>query len=115
MTGCAKKHSMIVVAQAGLAVWCAVVGVLLARSLLNLQALDPGFRVDELVFVDLQVPYAFGQLPEDFPDRLEAVADRLEARPSVESVTSVLVEPLDDESERNLEPARPATERSASP
>jgi predicted permease len=70
------------------------VGVLLARSLINLQGLDPGFRVDDLVLVDLVVPYAFGAVPEGFPDRLDGVAARLERHPAVQSVTPVLSPPM---------------------
>jgi predicted permease len=84
----------VVVAQAALAVWCAVVGVLLLRSLVNLQALDAGFRVDELVLVDLVVPYGFGELPADFPDRLEAIGAHLTRHSAIEAVTPMLGPPM---------------------
>jgi predicted permease len=94
MGGRGRRRSAIVVVQAALAVWCAAVSVLLFRSLLNLQRLDPGFRVDDLVLVDLVVPYAFGEVPADFPDRLDRIAERLQEHPAVEAVTPVLGPPM---------------------
>ena len=58
------------------------------------EALDPGFRVTDLVLVDIQKPYTVGQVPEDFPDRLETFTARLGADPAIRGATSVLVPPL---------------------
>jgi putative ABC transport system permease protein len=46
------------------------------------------------VLVDLVVPYPFGEVPEDFPDRLDRIAERLREHPSVDAVTPVLGPPM---------------------
>lgn len=92
--GVGRRRGGVVVAQAALAVWSAAVGVLLLRSLLELEGLDLGFRVDDVALVELEVPYPLFEVPEDFPDRLDRIQARAAEHPSIEAATPILSRPL---------------------
>jgi predicted permease len=81
--GASKGRRAVVGLQTAMAVWTAAVGLLLVRSLVELQALDPGFDVDGLVLVELAVPYRNFEIPEDLPDRMDRIETRIEGHPSV--------------------------------
>lgn len=92
--GRSARTGGVIVAQAALAVWSTAVGMLLLRSLLALQALDPGFRLNDLALVELEVPYAFGDVPRDYPDRLDAIVAAAQSHPAIVAVTAAVVPPL---------------------
>jgi predicted permease len=64
-----------------------------ARSLLNLQAEDLGFRGESLLLVDVD-PRIAGFKPAELPDLYTQVFDRLSAVPGVESVTAASYSPM---------------------
>lgn len=108
--GLGRRRRGIVVTQTGLAVWSAAVAMLLLRSLLALEGLDLGFRADELVLVQLDLPSEYFTVPDagetetgrpaetgrppDLLDRLEKIDERVEAHPAVDAVTPMLSPPL---------------------
>jgi predicted permease len=92
--GSARGRRTVVGVQSAMAVWAAAVGVLLLRSLLALQSLDPGFRLDDLVLVELSVPYRNFEVPPDLQDRMEQAEALVEAHPSVGAATTLLSPPL---------------------
>lgn len=92
--GAGRRRGGIVIAQAALAVWSAAVGVLLLRSLLALEGLDLGFRADDLVLVQLEVPYPLFDVPADFADRLDRIQSRAAEHAAIEAATPILGAPL---------------------
>lgn len=90
----ARRHTLTVLGQTGLAVWAVATAVLLFRSLVNLQSLDPGFSAEDVTLVELHHPYPLFDVPPDLPDRMRSVAERLEALPWVEAATSSFLRPM---------------------
>lgn len=87
-------RSGLVIGQTALAV-CAVAAVaLMYRTLDNLESLELGFDDRGLTLVQLDHDYPFFEVPTDYPERLAAVAQRLEAHPRIASVTPALTPPL---------------------
>lgn len=85
---------VVVAVQAGMAVWASAMALLLVRSLLHLQGLEPGFRIEGLELVELDVPYPMFEMPGDLPERFERIGRRIETHPSVEAATAILAPPL---------------------
>lgn len=89
-------RSGLVVAQVAVSVVLLAGSGLLVKSLLNLQALDPGFRSRGLVTAEVQLP--FGSYPrEEARIRFfSALRERLQAIPGVESVALTSHLPISD-------------------
>ena len=64
--------------QVGLAVASVVGAGLLARTVLTIDRLDPGFSADDMTVFDLRMPYGFGRVPEAYMEALESVVRELE-------------------------------------
>ena len=80
--------------QVGLAVASVVGAGLLARTVLTIDRLDPGFSADDMTVFDLRMPYGFGRVPEAYMEALESVVQELEARPGVWAARPTLGPPL---------------------
>jgi predicted permease len=87
---------IVVAAQMAMTVVLLVGAALLARSLYRVLSVDPGFRTDGLVTMDLALPYADGA---EARGRLAAFYDevfvRLGAIPGVENVAAATAVPMD--------------------
>jgi putative ABC transport system permease protein len=84
----------IVVAEAAIAALLVVLAVLLGRSLLQLRAVDPGFRPDRLVMFHLNL---FGPGYSDVPGFVDRMLATLNALPGVESIGTIDAAPLEDD------------------
>jgi len=92
--GAHRFRDGVVAGQVALAVWVLATGGLLVRTVVNLQALDPGFDPDNLVFVALDHPEG-GPLGDPLDARvLERVTARLEGSPGIRAATPVQMAPL---------------------
>jgi predicted permease len=98
LAGGSSQHfgRVIVVAQLAITVVLLVGAALLGRSLLRVLSVDPGFRTDHLVAMDLALPYSAGaaaaaRLPSFYTDMFE----RLRAIPGVDEVASANAVPMD--------------------
>jgi putative ABC transport system permease protein len=90
------RHALVVV-QLAISVVVVLTAGLIARSLRNLQAIDPGFRTDELASVQVN-PGLFESFAAADDPKIRAYFDeltrRLEALPGVRSVSSSAYMPL---------------------
>ena len=89
-----RTRQLLVVAEVALAVTLLIGAGLLLRSFANLRAVDPGFRADHVLTVDLNLPesrYAGGNREVQF---YEALIERVGALPSVVKVGGVEQLPL---------------------
>jgi putative ABC transport system permease protein len=89
-----RTRQLLVVAEVALALTLLVGAGLLLRSFANLRAVDPGFRADHVLTVDLNLPrsrYAAASRQEQFFD---ALIERVAALPSVQSVGGIEELPL---------------------
>jgi putative ABC transport system permease protein len=90
----ARTRQMLVVAEVALALTLLVGAGLLLRSFVNLQAIDPGFRADRVLTVDVNLPesrYGTASRQMQFYD---ALIERVGALPGVRSVGGVEQLPL---------------------
>ncbi|MCI0432948.1 MAG: ABC transporter permease, partial [Gemmatimonadetes bacterium] len=92
--GRAAWRSMVIAIQAALAVTAVIGAGLLLRTGRALASIDPGFEPDGLVLVQYRVPYANFNVPPEFFVDLDAIVERVRARPDVEAATPVLSPPL---------------------
>jgi predicted permease len=97
-----RINRAIVGAQLAITVVLLVGAGLLGRSLLQVLAVDPGFRTDNLVTMDLQLPSASATTPEAqaalrarSSQRLAKLIERLHAIPRMQEVAAVNAVPLD--------------------
>ena len=88
--------------QVGLTVLSAVGAGLLVRTVVALNAIDPGFSSDDMTTVSLQVPYGWFDVPEDYLVALEDVVRDLESRPGVTAARPSLGPPLQQRIEVTL-------------
>jgi putative ABC transport system permease protein len=79
-------RDVLVGCEVGLAVMLVVGAVLLVRSLLRLQSVDPGFNPDHVVTFKVTLPRARYAKDDDLPRMFSAVEERLRALPGVEAV-----------------------------
>jgi putative ABC transport system permease protein len=108
-----RTRSFLVVAEMALAVMLLVGAGLLLRSFARLQQVDPGFRPEQTLAVELSLPW------QRYPEAAQQVAfyqtllERLDALPGVSSVGAVLFLPMVNRhftisfDVRGREPARP--------
>jgi len=94
VAGMARGQAIVVVGELALATMLVVSGGLLTRTLLALNGVDPGFRADDVVAVQLSLPYQrFRTLTSDSADRaLAAYFDGIVANVrAVPGVTGVAI------------------------
>jgi len=84
---------MLVVVQVALSLVLLVGAAMFARSLLNLEAEDLGFRGEKLLLVDIDARIA-GFKPEELPDLYRRVLDRVGSLPGVTSATAASFSPM---------------------
>ncbi len=95
-TGGVSSHvvrRVLAVSQVALTLVLLVGAGLLARSFLNLLAVDPGYRTEEAVVMDLWLPYAEGALARTGLFH-EELLERVRALPGVEEAGGVSAFPL---------------------
>ena len=93
--GHVRLRKGLVAAQVALSLLLLVGAGLFARSLWNLRALDPGFRVDHLTTFSVD-PALSGYTPDRAVGFYEQLQDRLAAIPGASSVSMAAVTPLTD-------------------
>ena len=87
---------IIVAAQVAMTVVLLIGAALLGRSLLRVLSVDPGFRTDGIVAMDLAVPYSGGsQARARLSPFYADVFERLRAIPGVEDVAAANAVPMD--------------------
>ncbi len=96
-TGGARRSPLIeglVVAQVGLALLLVVGAALLGRSFVVLTSLDPGFRTEGLVFMDVSAPWPGDRRElEPLVPFYDELIERLRALPGVDAVAGVSIPP----------------------
>lgn len=85
----------IVVGEVAVSLMLVCGALLMMRSLLNLQRADPGFRVDNLVTVSLELPATRHPRGESVTAFFRALVDRLRAMPGVQEVSVASDLPLE--------------------
>jgi putative ABC transport system permease protein len=85
---------VLVVAEVALALTLLVGAGLLFRSFANLRAIDPGFRADHVLTVDLNLPRSRYETPARQAQFYDALVDRVSVLPGVRSVGAVEQLPL---------------------
>jgi predicted permease len=85
--------SALVVAQVALSLVLLVGAGMFARSLLNLQTEDLGFRGENLLLLDVD-PRIAGYKPEELPDLYRKLLERLDGLPGVQGATAATYSPL---------------------
>ena len=96
MVGSATRHGrrVLVIAQVALAVVVIAVAGLLTRSLLRLQSMDVGLTKDQLVFVELSLPFAMYSNPPRHFRFVEDLKEQLEGTAEISLATPVNVMPF---------------------
>ena len=89
-----RTRQMLVVAEVALALTLLIGAGLLLRSFANLRAVDPGFRHDNVLTVDLNLPRSTYGEPARTAQFFDALFERLNAFPSVTAVGGVEQLPL---------------------
>ena len=90
----ARTRQMLVVAEVALALTLLIGAGLLLRSFANLRAVDPGFRADRVLTIDLNLPRARYASPARQTQFFDALIERVNALPSVEQAGAVEQLPL---------------------
>lgn len=97
MTGGARRSPLIeglVVAQVALALLLVVGAALLGRSFVALTSVDPGFRTEGFVFMDVSAPWTDDRRElEPLVPFYDELIERLRALPGVDAVASVSIAP----------------------
>jgi len=84
----------LVVAQVALALLLVVGAALLGRSFVALTNVDPGFRTDGFVFMDVSAPFANDRTQlEPFVPFYDELIERLRALPGVDAVAGISLHP----------------------
>ncbi len=89
-----RTRQVLVVAEVALALTLLVGAGLLLRSFANLRAIDPGFRADHVLTVDLNLPRSRYETPARQMQFYDALIERTSALPGVRSVGAVEELPL---------------------
>jgi len=89
-----RTRQLLVVAEVALALTLLVGAGLLLRSFANLRAIDPGFRADHVLTVDLNLSRSRYEAPTRQAQFYDALIDRVSALPGVRSVGGVEQLPL---------------------
>ena len=89
-----RTRQVLVVAEVALALTLLVGAGLLLRSFANLRAIDPGFRADHVLTVDLNLPQSRYDTPARQAQFYDALIERVSALPGVRSVGAVEQLPL---------------------
>src|SRR4030095_11867049 len=91
------SRSALVLSQVALSLILLIGTALLVRSLLRLEAIDPGFRSDNVLAVDLNLPRERYHDSERMTTFFTAVLERARALPGVRSAAVVEQMPLSGE------------------
>lgn len=94
--GAQRLRALLVVAETTLAVALLVAAGLLARSMLRLQAVDPGFDAERIVALDLSLPSARYPEPAQAAQLYSDLLGQLEALPGVRAAGATSGLPLSD-------------------
>ena len=89
-----RTRQLLVVAEVAVALTLLVGAGLLLRSFVNLRAIDPGFRADHVLAVDLNLPRSRYAEPNRQMQFFDALIERVGALPGVRSVGGVEQLPL---------------------
>jgi putative ABC transport system permease protein len=89
-----RTRQLLVVAEVALALTLLIGAGLLMRSFANLRAVDPGFRADHVLTVDLDLPRSRYGAPARQAQFYDALLERVGALPSVQSVGAIEHLPL---------------------
>jgi putative ABC transport system permease protein len=92
-----RSRSALVLSQVALSVILLIGTALLVRSLLRLEAIDPGFRSDNVLAVDLNLPRERYKDSERMTGFFTAVLERVRALPGARSAAVVEQMPLSGE------------------
>lgn len=96
--------------QVGLTVVSSTGAGLLVRTVVNLDALDPGFSATDMAVVSLRLPYPWFDVPERYFTALDEVVADLERQPGVVAVRPTLGPPLQQRLEVRLRAANQTDE-----
>lgn len=99
--GAARVRRILVVLQTALAVLLLAGAGLLMRSFAALSSIDPGFRAEGTLALDLSLPVAAYPEPERVRTFYATLEERLRALPGVESVGSTSAPPMSAYSRRS--------------
>jgi putative ABC transport system permease protein len=89
-----RTRSLLVVSEVALSLVLLVGAGLMIRSFFRLQQVDPGFKSDNLLTLDLTVPRARYLKRPDVADFYQKVITRIESRPGVQSVGATSALPV---------------------
>jgi len=89
-----RTRQVLVVAEVALALTLLIGAGLLLRSFANLRTIDPGFRADHVLTVDLNLPRSRYETPARQTQFYDALIERTSALPGVRSVGAVEQLPL---------------------
>ncbi len=92
-----RARSLLVVAEMALAVMLLVGAGLLLRSFLQLQQVDPGFRPEQTLAVDLSLPDHSYPEPAQRHEFYRTLLERVEALPGVRGVGAVNMLPMGED------------------
>jgi putative ABC transport system permease protein len=115
-----RTRQILVVAEVALALTLLVGAGLLLRSFANLRQVDPGFRADQVLTVDINLPRSRYGAPNRQAEFYNALIERVAALPTVEGVGAVEQLPLSGPQQSSdfrimgAEPPRPGDEPGAS-
>jgi len=115
-----RIRQVLVVAEVALALTLLVGAGLLLRSFANLRAIDPGFRADQVLTIDLNLPRSRYAAPARQAEFYTALIERVTGLPSVEGVGAIEQLPLSGPQQSSdfrimgSEPPRPGDEPDAS-
>jgi len=91
-----RLHAGLMVVEIALSLVLLVGAGLLIKSFLKLQAVDPGFKAEGVVTLNLNLPDArYGQ-PEKRTAFLQQITEKLQALPGVEATATAAYSPLSD-------------------
>jgi len=89
-----RLRSLLVVGEIALSVVLLIGGGLMIRSFVRLQYVDPGFRPDEVLTVNIALPFQRYPNPDDIARLFEQMSDRVTAQPGVEAIGGAFPLPM---------------------
>jgi putative ABC transport system permease protein len=89
-----RLRSMLVVGEIALSVVLLIGAGLMIRSFVRLQYVDPGFRPDDVLTVNIALPFQRYANPDDIARFFEQLSDRVTAQPGVEAIGGVFPLPM---------------------
>ena len=94
-----RLRAVLVVAQLALAMILLVGGLLMVKSFLAMRRVDPGFRIDNVIAIDLDLP---GTRYDDSNARgvfYNSLVERVRALPGIESASAISILPISGNSQ----------------